>query len=503
MHRRRTGGAGVLDARRRLEAQLRVGLQHQRGRKILRREAGIEMAEHDLVDVCGGNAGIGQRIGRNLDHEALDGFGVELAEWRVRPSDDAGCHGRSPCFGSARFVTYLCAGFSDFIARAHMAVMPAQLPDLISAGGQSQEPPTATTFGSASQDAALASPMPPVGHTRILGNGPASARSALIPPDCSAGKNLTRSKPAASACISSEAVAIPGANGRSLCGGGFQQIRRRTRADAEFGAEPPRPRQIVGVEDRSDADDGFRHLRDHGPGGIDGHRRTQRDLQHADAAGDQCPRQRHRVLQPLDGQHRNDGGGPEDGRELFLPLFCLAAVMGCPARRNRFECARRHRRARDDRAGMAYHNACQPMPRPCGCDRVRAREARGDIGGRETVAGRRGIDDRRLQRLGLDRIGNAVQTHDARRLRQLQHHLGPRNPRQQVFSAFARIERQQILGRGQHDIGEVRRHPETPRAQGRDRASRGRENWYRTRSGPRLRARDRAPRTDRFRPFSP
>ena len=103
-----------------------------------------------------------------------------------------------------------------------MAVMPAQLPDLISAAGQSQEPPTATTFGSASQVAALASPMPPVGHTLILGNGPASARSALIPPACSAGKNLTISKPAASACISSDAVAIPGANGRPLAAAAFR-----------------------------------------------------------------------------------------------------------------------------------------------------------------------------------------------------------------------------------------------------------------------------------------
>jgi hypothetical protein len=39
----------------------------------------------------------------------------------------------------------------------------------------------------------------------------------------------------------------------------------------------------------------------------------------ADATGDQCPRQRHRVFHPLDGQHRNDGGGPEAGGELFLP----------------------------------------------------------------------------------------------------------------------------------------------------------------------------------------
>src|SRR6266545_532878 len=51
MHRGRTGCTGVFNPRRRLEAQFGVGLQHQGGREILRREAGIEMSEHDLVDV--------------------------------------------------------------------------------------------------------------------------------------------------------------------------------------------------------------------------------------------------------------------------------------------------------------------------------------------------------------------------------------------------------------------------------------------------------------------
>src|SRR5688572_23021869 len=79
-------------------------------------------------------------------------------------------------------LAYLSAGFSDFMVRSHMAVMPAQLPDLTSAAGQTQDPPTQTTSGSASQDVALASPMPPVGQNLAFGNGPASARSALIPP---------------------------------------------------------------------------------------------------------------------------------------------------------------------------------------------------------------------------------------------------------------------------------------------------------------------------------
>ena len=102
MHRGRSRGAGVLHPRRRLEAQLRIGLQHQRGGKILRREAGVEMPEHDLVDVGGRDAGIGQRFVRHPDHEALDRLGVEFPERRMRPSDDAGCHGGSPVLRHCR-----------------------------------------------------------------------------------------------------------------------------------------------------------------------------------------------------------------------------------------------------------------------------------------------------------------------------------------------------------------------------------------------------------------
>src|SRR5215470_15345951 len=54
------------------------------------------MAEHDLVDVARGDAGIGQRLVCHLHDQAFDGFGVEFSERRMRPSDDAGCHGWSP-----------------------------------------------------------------------------------------------------------------------------------------------------------------------------------------------------------------------------------------------------------------------------------------------------------------------------------------------------------------------------------------------------------------------
>src|SRR6185437_3212175 len=86
----------------------------------------------------------------------------------------------------------LHAGLSARRVRWQMAIMPAQFPALISAVGHSQEPPTATTLGSASQVAALASPTPPVGQNRTFGNGPRSERSPLMPPACSADRKSTR-----------------------------------------------------------------------------------------------------------------------------------------------------------------------------------------------------------------------------------------------------------------------------------------------------------------------
>ena len=83
MHGRRAGGAGILDPRGALEAQLGRGLQHQRGGEVLRREAGVEMAEHDLVDVAGGDAGVRQRRGRDPHDQALDGLAFEPAEGGV------------------------------------------------------------------------------------------------------------------------------------------------------------------------------------------------------------------------------------------------------------------------------------------------------------------------------------------------------------------------------------------------------------------------------------
>ena len=96
MHGGRSRGAGVFHPRRRLEAKRRIGLQDERSREILRRKAGIEMPEHNLVDIARGDAGVRQRFVRDLDDKTLDGLGVEFPEGRVRPPDNAGCHDCSP-----------------------------------------------------------------------------------------------------------------------------------------------------------------------------------------------------------------------------------------------------------------------------------------------------------------------------------------------------------------------------------------------------------------------
>ena len=72
MDRGRAGGAGVLDPGRGLEAQGRVGLQHERAGEVLGDEAAVEVAEPDLVDLGGLEAGIGDGRGRGLDDQALD-----------------------------------------------------------------------------------------------------------------------------------------------------------------------------------------------------------------------------------------------------------------------------------------------------------------------------------------------------------------------------------------------------------------------------------------------
>src|SRR5215217_8556288 len=92
MHCGRTGRAGILHAARALEAQIGRSLQYEGSRKILGGEARIEMAEHDLVHVARGNAGISKSLLRHPHNEALDRFFFEPSERSMRPPDDATGH---------------------------------------------------------------------------------------------------------------------------------------------------------------------------------------------------------------------------------------------------------------------------------------------------------------------------------------------------------------------------------------------------------------------------
>ena len=92
MHGGGAGGACVLDAGGALETQIGRSLQHQRGGEILRRKAGVEVAEDDFVDVFRRNRGVGERLGCDPHDQALDRLAGELAERRMRPSHDAGGH---------------------------------------------------------------------------------------------------------------------------------------------------------------------------------------------------------------------------------------------------------------------------------------------------------------------------------------------------------------------------------------------------------------------------
>ncbi len=116
MHGGGAGGAGILDARRPLEAQIGGGLQHQRGGEILWRKPGVEMAEHDLVHVLGGDACVGHRLGRDAHDQAFDALAIKLTKRGVGPAND--CRGHFPLLcrtlvaliGDKKRVTGIYAG---------------------------------------------------------------------------------------------------------------------------------------------------------------------------------------------------------------------------------------------------------------------------------------------------------------------------------------------------------------------------------------------------------
>ena len=88
MHGGAAGGAGIFHPRRALEAQIGRGLQHlQRGGETPAAEKPAlgMVAEHDLVDVLGGETRIGQRFARNFDDAGFRQFRRQVCRTAYAP----------------------------------------------------------------------------------------------------------------------------------------------------------------------------------------------------------------------------------------------------------------------------------------------------------------------------------------------------------------------------------------------------------------------------------
>src|SRR4051794_9861952 len=152
-------------------------------------------------------------------------------------------------------------------------------------------------------------------------------------------------------------------------------------------------------------------------------------------------------------------------------VMLVASLLGRLAKGRRpVPLLRRHGIARNDGAGIADHEARQAMPGLEGAgiadrgaggatpggggrDRMGAAEPGRDIGCGKTVAGGGGVDHGLGHWLGADLAGSAGKAQQADRLGEPEYQLGCGDARHQLVMAFPWIEREHILGRGQHDVG--------------------------------------------------
>ena len=59
------------------------------------------MPEHDLVDILGGDPGVGQRLAGHPHDQAFDAFAIKLTEGGMRPTDDCCGHRCLPIYLAA------------------------------------------------------------------------------------------------------------------------------------------------------------------------------------------------------------------------------------------------------------------------------------------------------------------------------------------------------------------------------------------------------------------
>src|SRR3546814_13956544 len=77
---------------RRLETEVRMGLEHERGGKLLADEAAAEGAEVDRIDITRFDTRVLERAGGGLDDHVLDVLAFVLADFEMFPTNDAGGH---------------------------------------------------------------------------------------------------------------------------------------------------------------------------------------------------------------------------------------------------------------------------------------------------------------------------------------------------------------------------------------------------------------------------
>src|SRR5437764_866769 len=100
-----------------------MGLQRQRGVELLAHEAAVHVADVDHIDVLRLDAGMGDRLARRLDDQRFRGLAVELAEFAVGPTDDAGGHVISPQW-AACIYTYICLASGQCISQEICSLQP-------------------------------------------------------------------------------------------------------------------------------------------------------------------------------------------------------------------------------------------------------------------------------------------------------------------------------------------------------------------------------------------
>ncbi len=88
-------------------------------------------------------------------------------------------------------------------------------------------------------------------------------------------------------------------------GGGLGQLRREPRGHGELGTGIGGTCKIGGFDQGTGPDDGLGHRDPHRLDHLQGHARPQGDLQDLESPGVQGLRQGRRVLQLVDGQHRD------------------------------------------------------------------------------------------------------------------------------------------------------------------------------------------------------